>query len=234
RNSWGRLFLGIVPLICIGLGSWQVYRLRWKEEIIAKADAVQALPVVALPKEVSSDVEQLVKDWEYRRVLLVGYLCHDEEMLVGPRAFEGENGFMVVTPLVREDGSKVLVKRGWIPKTKADPATRPESRRTDLYTIFGLVRQGEAENAFTPRNHPDRNQWFVTNTTEMAAHTHALPILVEEIYDPRRSPPSKILMERGIPLGRSEAVTFRNNHMQYIVTWYALAAFTAVMYGVLV
>ncbi|KAJ1928740.1 surf-like protein [Tieghemiomyces parasiticus] len=232
-NLAGRIFLGIIPFICIGLGTWQVYRLRWKEDMIARVDATVAEPVVALPKGITN-FDQFTNDWEYRRVLLVGLYHHDQEMLIGPRPNDGENGFMVVTPLEREDGTKVLVKRGWIPKAKADPATRPESRKDELYTVCGLVRHGEEQNMFTPVNHPDRDQWYILNVGEMARHTGSLPLLIDELYNPQTTYPSKILVDRGIPLGRSRDVTFRNNHMQYVVTWYALALATAAMFGVLV
>ncbi|KAJ1969903.1 surf-like protein [Dimargaris verticillata] len=140
---------------------------------------------------------------------------------------------MVVTPLIREDGSKVLVRRGWIAKSKANPATRPESRTIDIATVYGLVRRGEKGNTFSPANRPGQNEWFVTDIDEMAAHTQSAPIFVDAIYDSHTSPPSKLLLQKGIPLGCSSDMAIRNNHMEYIVTWYALAAATAVMYGVL-
>ncbi|KAJ1966580.1 surf-like protein [Dimargaris xerosporica] len=101
RRGLGRVVLGFVPFICIGLGTWQVYRLRWKEDLIARIDARLNDPVAALPKTTDP---LMVDDWEFRKVLLVGQFCHDQEMLIGPRAHEGENGYMVITPLVREDG----------------------------------------------------------------------------------------------------------------------------------
>ncbi|KAJ1653341.1 surf-like protein [Dispira simplex] len=232
KRYFNRVLLGFIPLICVGLGTWQLYRLQWKEDLIAKVDNRLAQPVAALPKRVNPLT--FISDWEYRRVLLVGKLHHEQEMLLGPRAYEGENGFLVITPLEREDGSKVLVKRGWIDKKKADPRNRPESRGTDLYTIYGMVRCGEQANNFTPPNKPEQNEWYVADVNEMAAHTHSIPLLVEEIYDPKTTYPSKMLISNGIPLGRQASVEIRNNHLEYVVTWYALAAATAIMFGLLV
>ncbi|KAJ1961895.1 surf-like protein [Dispira parvispora] len=232
NRLFNRVLLGFIPLICVGLGTWQVYRLRWKEDLIAKVDDRLTQPIAALPKGV--DPSTFISDWEYRRVLLVGKYHHEQEMLLGPRAYEGENGFLVITPLEREDGSKVLVKRGWIDKKMADPRSRPESRGTDLYTIYGMVRRGEQANNFTPPNKPDQNEWYVADVNEMAAHTGSMPLLIEEIYDPKSTYPSKMLISKGIPLGRQATVEIRNNHLEYVVTWYALAAATAVMFGLLV
>jgi surfeit locus 1 family protein len=50
------------------------------------------------------------------------------EIMLGPRTREGELGFNVITPLVRGEGhDTIMVNRGFIKRSKTDPATRPES-----------------------------------------------------------------------------------------------------------
>lgn len=37
------------------------------------------------------------------------------------------------------------------------------------------------------------------------------------------------MQSRGVPIGRAAEVNLRNNHAQYIFTWYGLAAATSIM-----
>lgn len=140
-------------------------------------------------------------------------------MLVGPRMYEGKQGYVVVTPLERGEGeSTVLVSRGWIAKEKADQSTRKEGLPTGIVTVEGLLREPPKKNMFTPQNNPAQNQWYFLDIKEMAESTGAQPVYVEESFIPD-------LMEvmnredKGIPIGRVPEVGLRNNHVQYIVTW---------------
>lgn len=93
------------------------------------------------------DSAQAVKDFEYRRVKVTGVYDHAHEMLLGPRTRgDGNSGYFLITPLVRENGSIVLVKRGWVPTEKKDPHTRPESLTQDVQEVEGLLRHTEMVN----------------------------------------------------------------------------------------
>lgn len=87
---------------------------------------------------------QAVKDFEYRRVRVTGVYDHTKEMLLGPRTRgDGNSGYFLITPLRRENGSIVLVKRGWVPTEKKEQSTRPESLDESVQEIEGLLRGTE-------------------------------------------------------------------------------------------
>ena len=82
--------------------------------MIAKYEDRLVREPLPLPPRVDPSV---VSEFDYRRVYATGLLRHDQEMLIGPRIREGQDGFMVITPLERGEGeSTVLVNRGWISK----------------------------------------------------------------------------------------------------------------------
>jgi cytochrome oxidase assembly protein ShyY1 len=83
-------------------------------------------------------------DYEYRRVKVKGTFRHDQEMLVGPRTRgDGVVGYFLITPLQREDGSVILVKRGWVALDKKDKRNRPDSLVTGPVEVEGLLRLTE-------------------------------------------------------------------------------------------
>lgn len=122
-----------------------------------------------------------VPEFDHRRVLATGKYRHDQEILVGPRMLEGEEGYNVITPLERVDGSKILISRGWIKKDKKDQRKRKdEALPTGEVTVQGLLREPFKKNMFTPQNKPKDNAWYFPDVEEMAKWTESDAIWVEE------------------------------------------------------
>ena len=180
-------------------------------------------PPLPLPPRV--DVEQ-IPSFDYRRVLATGRFRHDQEMLIGPRIHEGQNGYQVVTPLERAGGggggggTKVLVNRGWIAKEKRlhrdrDPAGLPKGE----VTVEGLLRSPWKRNMFTPDNVPEKGEFYFPDVEGMAGLVGAQPVWIEETVEPDFVVAMGNI-EKGVPIARAAEVNLRNNHMQYIVTWY--------------
>ncbi|KAF2275933.1 SURF1-domain-containing protein [Westerdykella ornata] len=236
HHRGGLLFLAIIPITAFALGCWQVQRLGWKTDLIARFEDRLTFPPLELPVRIDPDA---IEDFDYRKVWAKGVLRHDQEMLVGPRMMEGENGYIVVTPLERTDErgnkSKILCCRGWI---KAD--TKAQWFRTASgalpegeVVIEGLLRVPPKRNMFTPVNRPEKGEWFFPDVGEMARWTGSQEVWVEETMTPdllvnyEREP-------KGIPIGRPPTVNLKNNHTQYIFTWYALSLATSVMFYMVV
>jgi surfeit locus 1 family protein len=69
---------------------------------------------------------------------------HTKEILLGPRTRgDGVSGYFLITPLRRENGSIVLVKRGWVPTEKREQSSRPESLAEGVQEVEGLLRGAE-------------------------------------------------------------------------------------------
>ncbi|ORZ23028.1 SURF1 family-domain-containing protein [Absidia repens] len=224
--GFGTLLLCTIPFITFGLGTWQVQRLRWKVNLIERLEERMFLDPIPLPRRIN---QNSLDDYEYRRVKVKGTFRHDQEMLVGPRTRgDGVVGYFLITPLQREDGSVILVKRGWVASDKKDKAKRPDSMVAGPVEVEGLLRLTEKPNSFTPDNDPEGNQWYWVDLDTMAELSYSQNLLIESVSD-RPSYQDHMLIEKGIPIGRSPVVEVRNSHMQYIITWYALSAATTVM-----
>ncbi|OTA98443.1 hypothetical protein M426DRAFT_325981 [Hypoxylon sp. CI-4A] len=232
RHGPGLIVLAIIPVTAFVLGTWQVQRLGWKTELIAKFEDRIVRAPLPLPPRVDPDA---IHDFDFRRVTATGRYRHDREMLVGPRMRDGEQGFMVVTPLERDgDGTTVLVNRGWISKRFRRQRDRPaESLPTGEVAVEGLLREPWKKNMFTPENRPDINEFYFPDVKQMAALTGSQAVWVEQTMEPDLL--TAIDMEsKGIPIGRPAEVNLRNNHAQYIFTWYGLAIATSIMFYMVV
>jgi len=192
-----------------------VQRLGWKSDLIARFEDRLVRDPLPLPPQIDPDA---IKDFDYRRVYARGKFRHYQEMLIGPRMHDGNDGYLVITPLDRttsfpdsKHNSTVLVNRGWIPKAKAPHSTRPEGLPTGEVIVEGLLREPWTKNLFTPGNKPQEDKWYFPDVYEMAAHTGSQAVWIEETMR------SDLLLSyeretKGVPIGRPPEVNLRNNH----------------------
>ncbi|EEH23544.2 hypothetical protein PABG_05755 [Paracoccidioides brasiliensis Pb03] len=216
RHGPGLIILAIIPITAFALGTWQVQRLDWKSKLIAKFEDRLVRPPLPLPPVVDPDV---ISEFDYRRVYATGRFRHDQEMLLGPRMYEGKDGFLVITPLDRgEAGSTVLVNRGWISRDLQNKKDRKAGLPEGEVTVEGLLREPWKKNMFTPDNKPEEGKFYFPDVEQMAELTGSQPIWIEETMKPELL----TIYHRetnGIPIGRPLEVNLRNNHAQYIATW---------------
>ncbi|KAG4438599.1 hypothetical protein IFR05_005923 [Cadophora sp. M221] len=226
RHGPGLIILALIPITAFALGTWQVQRLDWKSKLIAKFEDRLVRDPLPLPQQVDPEA---IHDFDYRRIYATGIFRHDQEMLIGPRMHDGTDGYLVITPLERRgEGATVLVNRGWISRKLRKQEKRPDGLPRGVVTVEGLLREPWKKNMFTPENRPDKGEFYFPDVVQMAELTGSQAVWVEETME------SDLLKSwdreaRGIPIGRPAEVNLRNNHTQYIFTWYALAAATSVM-----
>lgn len=223
----GVLTLSLIPFTAFCLGTWQVQRLDWKTKLIAKFEDRLVRPPLPLPPRIDQSV---ISDFDYRPVYAKGIFRHDKEMLIGPRMHDGTDGFLVVTPLERPEGeSTILVNRGWISREKRFQKDRSEDALPKgEVTVSGLLREPWKKNFFTPVNKPEDGKFYFPDVEQMARVAGAEAVWIEETMAPDLLK-SYDREAKGIPIGRPAEVNLRNNHTQYIFTWYSLSAVTAIM-----
>ncbi|MBY5587271.1 SURF1 family protein [Rhizobium leguminosarum] len=198
------------------LGTWQVQRLTWKRDLIARVDQrVHAAPVPAPVRAEWNKVN--ATDDEYRRVTAVGMLANDKETLVYASTALGP-GYWVMTPLTLADGTSILVNRGFVPTDRRDPASRREERASGPVAITGLMRMTEPKGSMLQSNDVAADRWYsrdVAAITQKRGVSAAAPYFIDA--DATANP-------GGLPVGGLTVIDFPNNHLLYAITWYGLAA----------
>lgn len=209
------LFAGFVAL-----GVWQVQRRAWKHDLIAQVDArAHAMPVAA-PGPAAWPAITVGTD-AYRRVRLSGRYANDRETLVRAATTLG-SGYWVMTPLATDAGFTVLVNRGYVsPKRRVDHA-KPEG----TVTVTGYLRLSEPRGGFLRRNDAARDAWYSRDVAAIAA-ARGLGRVAPYFIDADRS-------GDGMPVGGLTRIAFPDNHMIYLLTWFALAGLTLVAFVVFV
>jgi len=231
------LFLGFVAL-----GTWQVQRRVWKLDLIERVDQrVHAAPV-PLPSP---------REWpgidaaghEYLPVTVRGHWLPGKTVLTQAVTALG-SGFWVVSALQQDDGTAVLVNRGFIPQEQraewapSDPATSTitPSAPPSPVTVQGLIRMTEPKGGFLRSNDPAQQRWFSRDVAAIAQALqlgHAAPFFIDAGLPTAgtRALTAEAVEVAGAaatasttwPRAGMTTIRFPNSHLVYAITWYGLA-----------
>lgn len=197
----------------IALGVWQIERRTWKLALIAQVERRLAAAPVAAPGP--AEWPGIGRDDAYSRVKVRGVFAEGRETLV-QAATELGAGYWVLTPLVTDRGFTVLVNRGFVPPEKKIRPVRPSGE----VTITGLLRVSEPGGGFLRHNDPAANRWYSRDVAAISAKrglTDIAPYFID----------ADAASEPGSPRGGLTVIAFANNHLQYALTWFAMAAMLA-------
>lgn len=229
RLLWPTVLTALALPILVGLGTWQLQRKVWKEDLIAAIAArTRAAPAsidAVLAKPAANYLER-----EYSRVILKGHFRNGDERLLYGLDEDLGPGEHVYTPFETADGRwLVMVNRGFVPLDRRSPAARPQGQIEGETEVVGLVRAGQGKGLFEPANDPVHNRWFYRDIPAMAAGVplsagrQLAPFAVE--VEAASTPPG------GWPKGGVTLLNIPNRHLEYALTWYGLAGALLAVYG---
>lgn len=219
----GSLVVLVMLGVLLALGTWQIQRLQWKLDLIeARRVALEGPPLPITAKDLSPDRVADLPD--FRRVTVSGTFLNDHEFYLASQ-FQGEqSGWHVVTPLRLDDGSVVLIDRGFVPPDHKLPQTRSAGLSSGPVSVSGILRRPHRPGFFTPANQPHDNVWFLIDPAAMAAQAGFDP-LPDIVIDADNTPNAG-----GFPIGGQTQTTLDNPHLQYAITWYGLAGLLLIIY----
>ena len=194
--------------ILISLGVWQVQRLTWKQGILAEINGRIEAPAVPLPEQPDP------KEAAYLPVKVTGSFEGQTLRVLVSQKDQGA-GYRLITALNTGD-RRVLVDRGYIPNEAVAPPL-PDGP----VTITGNLQWPQETDSFTPAPDIDGNIWFARDVTAMSQLLQSEPVLVV----------ARALSYDAAPVSPLPVDTSRipNDHLQYAITWFSLAAIWAAM-----
>ena len=227
RSTLLRLALLAMALLCcaafIALGSWQVQRLHWKQDLIERVGRrVLAAPVPAPgPQEwprlgAAADA--------YRRVKVSGTLLTAQSAKVQASTELG-SGYWLLTPLRTADGGVTMINLGFISPEQARNVLPPQP--VSSFDVTGLLRMSEPGGGFLRENDPANERWYSRDVGAIAAARN-LSAVAPYFIDADAPSAARLAASGGVaPVGGLTVISFHNNHLVYALTWYALALMMA-------
>ena len=201
------IFFIIFIFIVLSLGTWQVFRLDLKNNLISNLENNLKKNFVSF----NIDIDQ-----EYTKVLLKKKDSKSKIFLY--HLNKGEIGFKVIVPYEVNSSLIVLVDKGWVRKDKIN-LIKNTLLNDDV--IVGYTKKITKKNLFTPNNSIKEDFLYSIDVDSLkkSLNKNIYPLLIIQT--------SKINKDI-IP--NEYEVRIPNNHLQYAITWYGLAIVTIIFF----
>ena len=201
------VFIIFFIFIFIGLGTWQIIRLNWKNNLILEIENSLKNPPVELAQ---SNKENFLK------IKTSGTIDFDKQIYLYNLNESGTPGFEVINPITIGD-ENFLINRGWIPFEKKGTK---EINVFDQKNIIGTLKLQGRKNIFKPDNDLDENYWFSLNREDILKFTG------------KNFSRYIIYLDGNYQFPRPKRITanISNNHQKYAITWFSLALSILLLY----
>jgi surfeit locus 1 family protein len=201
------VFVIFFILVFVALGSWQIVRLNWKNNLILEIENSLKNPPVELT---NLNVEN------YLRIKTSGSIDLEKQIYLYNLNDTGTPGFEVINPILIND-TNYLINRGWIPFEKKNSQ---EINVFDENDIIGTLKLQGRKNIFKPDNDLEENYWFSLNREDILKFTgkefSKYIIYLNGNYQ--------------VPKPKKITANISNNHQKYALTWFSLAISILLLY----
>ena len=191
----------------LSLGSWQLYRLNWKLDIISEIENSLKINPVELSKSNNKN---------YLRIKTSGTVDFDKQIYLYNLNNSGKPGFEVINPILIGN-ENYLINRGWIPFNKKDKA---EINLINTNHIIGTLKKQSKANSFKPENDIEKNYWFTLDRDDIFSYTgKKFSKYIIYINGDYKTPEPKVI-----------TANISNNHKKYAITWFSMAISILLIY----
>ena len=201
------VFIIFFILVFVSLGTWQIIRLNWKNNLIFEIEDSLKNP----PVELSN-----INHENYLRVKTSGDIDFEKQIYLYNLNENGTPGFEVINPL-SVNQKNYLINRGWIPFEKNG---MQEINEFDEKNIVGTLKLQGRKNIFKPDNDIEKNYWFSLDREDIMKFTgkEFSKYIIYLNGDYKFPKPKKI------------TANISNNHKKYAITWFSLAISILLLY----
>ena len=201
------VFIIFFILVFVGLGTWQIIRLNWKNNLILEIENSLKNPPVELTQ---------TKKENFLKIKTSGSIDFDKQIYLYNLNDSGAPGFEVINPITIGD-ENYLINRGWIPFEKKGTE---EINIFDQENIIGTLKLQGRKNIFKPDNDLVENYWFSLNREDIIKFTG------------KNFSKYIIYLDGNYQLPRPKKITanISNNHKKYAMTWFSLAISILLLY----
>jgi len=201
------VFVYFIIIILLSLGSWQLYRLTWKLDLISKIENSLKNDPVELSKSNKKN---------YLRIKTSGNIDFEKQIYLYNLNENGKPGFEVINPIIINN-ENYLINRGWIPFDKKD---KSEINLINTNRIIGTLKKQSKANSFKPENDIEKNYWFTLDRDDIFSYTgKKFSKYIIYINGDYKMPEPKVI-----------TANISNNHKKYAITWFSMAISILLIY----
>ena len=212
KSSLTLVFISISILTFI-LGSWQLFRLNWKNDLMDNINNSIINP------------DLFSNDNKYNNLVSVkldkNYTILDKPIFIESKTFKGKPGYHLILPLKYNNEIYSVINFGWFKDKDFDQVKNIIKKYLAVNNAKVYIREFNSDKPFfTPENNLLKNTWYSVNKDDF-----------NQFY--KYEFPSKyyfvLLDDRITKYSFNPLVFLRNNHLNYSITWFLLSLSSVIM-----
>ena len=212
KSSLTFVFISISILTFI-LGSWQLFRLNWKNDLMDNINNSIINP------------DLFSNDNKYNNLVSVkldkNYTILDKPIFIESKTFKGKPGYHLILPLKYNNEIYSVINFGWFKDKDFDQVKNIIKKYLAVNNAKVYIREFNSDKPFfTPENNLLNNTWYSVNKSDF-----------NQFY--QYEFPSKyyfvLLDDRITKYSFNPLVFLRNNHLNYSITWFLLSLSSVIM-----
>ena len=212
KSSLTFVFISISTLTFI-LGSWQLFRLNWKNDLMDNINNSIINP------------DLFSNDNKYNNLVSVkldkNYTILDKPIFIESKTFKGKPGYHLILPLKYNNEIYSVINFGWFKDKDFDQVKNIIKKYLAVNNAKVYIREFNSDKPFfTPENNLLNNTWYSVNKDDF-----------NQFY--KYEFPSKyyfvLLDDRITKYSFNPLVFLRNNHLNYSITWFLLSLSSVIM-----
>ena len=196
------IFVFFSIVIFCSLGTWQIYRLQWKLDLINEIN--YGLNSESVPYSKKNIIN-------YQKVKFSGTFDFEKQIYLYSLNSNGKPGYDIITPIKINSNEILLVNRGWISN---DLKNNKNINKMKSKSFEGIVKKISKPNPFKPENDIKNNVWYSLKLEDLQNFTgYKLTNFVLYLQNSENNLVEKKIISPDLP----------NNHLKYAITWYSVA-----------
>ena len=210
-------FISIVLILTtFFLGTWQLKRLDWKNSLIKNFDELRKSSATNLTLNINE---------EFLKIKARGTINRNNKIFFPAKTFNGKAGVRLASEFILNTGEIYLLDEGWFKNSDFEYF----KNNKDIFEIdvVGYIRYPREAKLFTPKNNKAKNEWYTYDLEEIS--NFFSKTLNKRIFIKKINLNKEIFL---IPA--SHIHKFRNNHLQYAITWFCMSFAFLIMFLVYV
>ena len=202
RKTSFTIFVFFSIILFCSLGTWQIYRLQWKVDLINEINnGLNSEPVFYSNTNIKN----------YQKVKFSGIFDFEKQIYLYSLNKKGKPGYDIITPLKINSNEILLINRGWIQK---DQKGNRDINKVESNSYEGILKKITKPNPFKPDNDIENNIWYSLKLTDLEDFTgYKLSNFVLFLQNNQNNLVENKIVSPDLP----------NNHLKYALTWYSVA-----------
>ena len=198
------------------LGFWHLHLRECKNNLIKNFDSLKKMPAIEISQASLS---------EFKKIKVRGTINRNKKIFFPSKTLDSKVGIRIASEFIADSGEKYLIDEGWFVNSKFEYF----KNNSDIFReyIVGYIRYPREPKMFTPNNNIKNNEWYTYDLKKINKYFSSS--INQNFFIKKMNPKRENFLFHS-----NHEYQFRNNHLQYAITWFCMSFVFFIMFLVFI